>query len=430
LSKALDGIAYHILSHALDLGWTWVLKKLTKKTVEALKPGPEPYEARDSELKGFLLRIEPGGTRSWFFEYRIKGRRNRLLLGRYKGLSPDGARELATIAAGDVAKGIDLQARKKAQRAESDRARNSTLEKFLERYAAWEVTHRKVRHAARIKSVFPAGWLSQPLSAFNAWMLESWRRDARKKGKKATTINRDIAALKAVMSKALDWELLDSSQIESLKPLKTDPIGRVRFLTSEEEKLLRGALRKRDDEMRARRHRYNQHLAERGEKAFPPYPTPYADQIEPLVLFLLNTGLRFGEATILRHRDINLKDRLITVGGEGAKSGRTRVIPMNLEAHRILSSVDGSPGDFVFPGEDGKRLTTIKTAWQALLKKAGISGFRLHDLRHSFASRVKRGGADLYTVQRLLGHSSPMMTQRYAHLQPDDLRAAVEKITA
>jgi site-specific recombinase XerD len=62
-----------------------------------------------------------------------------------------------------------------------------------------------------------------------------------------------------------------------------------------------------------------------------------------------------------------------------------------------------------------------------VLKSAAIEGFRIHDLRHSFASRVKRGGADLYVVQRLLGHSSPLMTQRYAHLQPDDLRAAVER---
>jgi integrase len=202
----------------------------------------------------------------------------------------------------------------------------------------------------------------------------------------------------------------------------------VRFLSSDEEKRLRQAMRDRDAEMRERRQRYNKHLEDRHEKPFPPYPSPYADHLEPLVLLLLNTGLRFGEATRLRHRDLNLKDRLITVGGEGAKSGRTRVIPMNLEAHRILSAVKGHLDDYVFPGNDGKRLTTIKTSWRALLKAAEIKGFRIHDLRHSFASRVKRGGADLYTVQRLLGHSSPLMTQRYAHLQPDDLRAAVEKV--
>ena len=230
------------------------------------------------------------------------------------------------------------------------------------------------------------------------------------------------------MAKAIEWGVLERSQIENLKPLKTDPIGRVRFLTTQEEKRIRKALRDRDLEMRERRERYNEHLSARGEKTFPPYPSPYADHLEPLVLILLNTGLRFGEATQLRHSEINLRDRLITVAGEGAKSGRTRVIPMNLEAHRILSSLKGAPGDRIFPGGGGNRLTTIKKSWTALREAAAISGFRLHDLRHTFASRVKRGGADLYAVQRLLGHSSPMMTQRYAHLQPDDLREAVEKV--
>lgn len=405
-----------------------MLKKLTKRAVDSLKPARTPYEVRDDELKGFLMRIEPGGARSWFFEYRINGRRNRLLLGRYKGLSPEGARDLATIAAGDVAKGIDLQERKKLQKLESERARHSTLENFLDRYVAWEATHRKVRHASRIRSVFPEKWLTQPLGSLNTWLLESWRRDERKAGKKATTVNRDIAALKAVIAKAVEWGVIERSELENLKPLKTDPIGRVRFLTIEEEKRLRATLTDRDKEMRERRTRYNAYLKERGEKTFPPYPSPFADHVEPLVLLLLNTGLRFGEACQLRYRDLNLKDRLITVAGEGAKSGRTRVVPMNAETQRIVSSFEGSPDDYLFPGETGDRLTTIKTAWRALLKDAKVTGFRLHDLRHTFASRVKRAGADLYTVQRLLGHSSPMMTQRYSHLQPDDLRAAVEAI--
>jgi integrase len=404
--------------------------KLTKRAVEALKPGPSgcPYEVRDSELKGFLVRVELSGTKTFFLDYRLGGRRNRFKLGTYPNLSADGARNLATIEAGNVAKGIDLQARKRAQKAEAERARHSTLEKFLERYIAWEATHRKVRHASRIRSVFPTGWLSQPLSALNAWTLEAWRRDARKGGKKPTTINRDIAALKAVLSKAIEWGILDRSAIANVRPLKTDPIGRVRFLTDEEERKLRAALKARDSEMRDRRARYNQHLKDRGKEMVPPYPTPFADHVEPLLLLLLNTGTRFGEATQLRHRDVNLRDRLITIAGEGAKSGRTRVIPMNLEAHRILSALKGSSDSYVFPGDGGKRLTTIKSAWRELLKDARIQGFRLHDLRHTFASRVKRGGADLYTVQRLLGHSSPIMTQRYAHLQPDDLRAAVEKV--
>jgi integrase len=383
---------------------------------------------RDSELKGFLVRVEPGGAKTFFLDYRHAGRRNRLKLGTYPNLSAEGARALAKAAAGDVAKGIDLQGRKKAEKAEGERQRHSTLAKFLERYESWEATHRKIRHAVRIRSAFPEKWLSEPLGALNTWLLESWRRDERRRGKKPTTINRDIAALKAVLSKAIEWGLLERSELENLKPLKTDPIGRVRFLTDDEERRLRKALRDRDREKREARERFNEHRADRHEKPLPQYPSAYADHLEPMVLLLLNTGLRFGELTQLRYCDVNLKDRLITVTGETAKSGRTRVIPMNLEAHRILSSRKGARDEYVFEGEGGGRLTTIKKGWGAILKDAKITGFRLHDLRHSFASRVKRGGADLYAVQRLLGHSSPFMTQRYAHLQPDDLRAAVEKV--
>jgi integrase len=406
--------------------------KLTKRVVEALKPRnagiePRPYEVRDKALPGLLVRVQPSGVRTFYFDYRHDGRRNRLKLGTYPKLSADGARELARVAAGDVAKNIDLQARKKAKKAETDRVRHSTLDKFLERYAAWEATHRKVRHAKRIRSVFPAGWLSRPLSALNAWTLEAWRRDARKAGKKPTTVNRDIAALKAVLAKSIEWGLLDRSDVARVKPLKTDPIGRVRFLSEAEEAALRAALRERDRQMRERRTRFNQWLAERDRPALPPYPAPFADHVEPLVLLLLNTGLRFGEGVQLKHRDVNLRERLLTVAGEGAKSHRTRVVPLNAEAVEILTTLRGEPDALVFPGEGGARLGSIKKAWRAVLKSAAIEGFRIHDLRHSFASRVKRGGADLYVVQRLLGHSSPLMTQRYAHLQPDDLRAAVER---
>lgn len=409
-----------------------MVKRLTKRTVETLEPSKEPYEIRDPDLKGFLLRIEPGGTRSWFYAYRIDSTRNRVLLGRYPGLSPDGARELAKIAAGDVARGINPQAKRKQRRAEAQAARYSTLEAFLKRYVVWEKEHLRVQNEKRIRRVFPKAWLSEPLSAVTRAGAESWRASKLKKGAKANTVNRDLASLKSVLSKAVEWGVIDRSPLEQLTPVKTDPIGRVRFLTEAEDASLRAALRERDKRMRERRTKYNAWLKERGRKPFAGLRTPYADHLEPLILVLLGTGIRFGEAASLRRRDVNLSDKLVTVAGETAKSGRTRVIPMNADVLDVLKkwlkSLEGTDDSYVFPGNDGNRLTSIKTAWRAVIKKANITGFRIHDLRHTFASRVKRAGADLYVVQRLLGHSSPLMTQRYSHLQPDDLRAAVDSI--
>src|SRR5882757_5076419 len=330
-----------------------MLLRLTKRAVDGLEPRTTPYEIVDVELKGFLLRLEPGGTRSWFYTYRHQGARKRILLGRYPGLSCDGARSLATAAAGDVAKGIDVQGRKKVQRTDATNARQATLSTFLVRYTAWEEGHRKIRHGKVIKSVFPKSWLAKPLTDLNTWLIEGWRRDERKRGKKPSSINRDLAALKAVIGKAVEWGVISSHPLAGLKMLKIDSVGHVRFLEVVEEQRLRTALRNRDAEMRARRARFNVWRKERHESPLPPYPETFSDHLEPLILLLLNTGMRFGEVANLRHRDVNMKDRLITVAGEGAKSGKTRVIPMNLEAHRILSAHKGAPAEYAFPGIDG-----------------------------------------------------------------------------
>ena len=81
---------------------------------------------------------------------------------------------------------------------------------------------------------------------------------------------------------------------------------------------------------------------------------------------------------------------------------------------------------YVFAGKlPGKRQQDLPQSWEDYLDKAGIEDFHWHDLRHTFASRLVMAGIDLYTVMKLLGHSSLKMTQRYAHLSPDYLKSAV-----
>ena len=82
---------------------------------------------------------------------------------------------------------------------------------------------------------------------------------------------------------------------------------------------------------------------------------------------------------------------------------------------------------WVFWHDDGRRYTTIKTAFNAACRRAKIKDFRWHDLRHTFASWAVQDGMDLYRLSRLLGHKTMQMTARYAHLQTADLHEAVKR---
>ncbi|MCI0529919.1 MAG: site-specific integrase, partial [Nitrospira sp.] len=83
--------------------------------------------------------------------------------------------------------------------------------------------------------------------------------------------------------------------------------------------------------------------------------------------------------------------------------------------------------NYVFTGADGTHCSgnAVGMAFKRACKEVGISDFRFHDLRHTFASSLVQKGVDLYRVQRLLGHRDGRMTQRYAHLAPENLREAI-----
>ncbi|MHC9086280.1 tyrosine-type recombinase/integrase [Luteimonas sp. RIT-PG2_3] len=145
-----------------------------------------------------------------------------------------------------------------------------------------------------------------------------------------------------------------------------------------------------------------------------------------VVLLAINTGLRRGELLSLDWSDINLQARTLTVRREHAKSGKQRHVPLNAEAASILRQWASQHGDngSVF-GVAG-----VKSSRDTLLTAATIENFRFQDMRHHFASRLVMAGVDLNTVRELLGHADLTMTLRYAHLAPEHLAAAVEKLAA
>ena len=132
-----------------------------------------------------------------------------------------------------------------------------------------------------------------------------------------------------------------------------------------------------------------------------------------------------GEILRLTWAQVDFKKGLIRV--ERTKSGLSRLIPINASLYSVLEAFRGqSSGAFLFRNaKTEKPLGSVKTAFKAACRRAGIIGLRFHDLRHTFASRLVENGADLITVKELLGHSSVKITERYTHSQSEQKKSAV-----
>lgn len=139
------------------------------------------------------------------------------------------------------------------------------------------------------------------------------------------------------------------------------------------------------------------------------------DQVQAVIWFALLTGARRGE--ILKIEAGHIGEDTITLPAGHTKTNRTRVIPIIAALRPWLKHF---PVDVTFEG--------VKSAWQRARVKAGMAHVNFHDLRHSSASILLASGADLYTISKILGHSSITTTQRYAHLQVNAQRDAMDKL--
>ncbi|MBN1293471.1 MAG: site-specific integrase [Candidatus Latescibacteria bacterium] len=164
--------------------------------------------------------------------------------------------------------------------------------------------------------------------------------------------------------------------------------------------------------------------AERLLTVSPPY-------LKEIIIFALGTGVRKSEMFNLMWDDVVINEVFkygaITVMGKGNKR---RTIRMNKTVYNLLNKkMKEKDSIYVFPSmKTYKNLTHVKRSFATALKKAGIENFRFHDLRHTAASWMVQSGVDLYSVQKILGHSSIRSTQRYAHLSPGYLENEISKI--
>ncbi len=146
------------------------------------------------------------------------------------------------------------------------------------------------------------------------------------------------------------------------------------------------------------------------------------------VKLLLLTGGRKSEILKAQWVHIHLERRFLTV--PESKSGKPRHIPPSDAAVAVLRSIPRVPGcPWPFPGRvSGKPLSDIYLFWDKLRRTLGLHDVRIHDLRHTFASMLVNAGHPLYEVQKLLGHSDPCTTMRYAHLGQASLSAAAQTV--
>lgn len=148
-------------------------------------------------------------------------------------------------------------------------------------------------------------------------------------------------------------------------------------------------------------------------------------QIANLMKLALYTGMRRGELFNLKWQDLNFEKEFIHI--RAPKGGQSQDIPMNDLAKTILESHERTDSEYVFPGQNGNRRTDTSIQTRKIKEKAGLpADFRaLHGLRHVYASTLASSGkVDMYTLQKLLTHKSPQMTQRYAHLRDEALQRA------
>jgi integrase len=219
------------------------------------------------------------------------------------------------------------------------------------------------------------------------WPQEIERFKARRSSEVSPgTVNRELACLKTMFNKAVEWGWLEKSPAAHVHKLK-EPPPRDRILTAEETARLLDAA---------------------------------GPRLRPLIVLLLGTGMRRGEALALRWGDVRFEDRLIHIAD--SKSGKSRNIPLSSPVREVLADLPQT-SLFVFNG-----VKDVKTAWKTARREAGLDNVRLHDLRHTAASRMIAAGVDIVTVSKILGHSTITMTLRYCHSTPENLQRAVNTL--
>ena len=378
------------------------IANITKRAVDAAKARRTDSYLWDRGLHGFGLKVTPAGSKVYLVQYQLggrKGRTRRVTIGRHGEITPTFARAEAKRLLGEIAAGHDPAAER--DKAKADKSLGAVLEQFMAEHVTSKLkasTAREYERAARLYIMPHLGRRS--IGELTRQDIARLHHDMRAKPYQA---NRT----RALLSKFFNW-----AERHGLRPDGSNPCRHVdkyregrreRFLSQAELARLGDALREAESDKSA---------------------TPWAIAAIRMLTF---TGARRNEILTLRWEHVSEEHNCLML--PDSKTGRKAIHlnPPALEVLQTIPRLEGNP--YVICGEKaGKHLVNIEKPWRRIRKVAKLDDVRLHDLRHSFASVAASGGQSLIVIGKMLGHSQPATTARYAHLADDPVKAASDAV--
>jgi integrase len=406
------------------------MPRLTKTYVASLSPRASTYLERDSELAGFAVRVTPAGSKSYCIEYRANGGGRRApkrlyTIGSVATFRPEAARNAAQDLLASIRLGADPAAEKTSSRS------GATISELHRMFIEEKI--RPVRKPRTVElyqlyfrlHILPEFGARRAIDITHSDVVKFHRRI----GVKAKpTANRVLSLLSHLFSWAIEKKKIAPRDNPARSIELFSEKSRERFLTSEELGRLGDAIREAesvgipyevDETRQTAKH------APKPENRF----TVISPFSAAAIRLLLLTGARLREILDLRWTDVDLQRGLLFLSE--SKTGKKTLI-LNAPAMLILSTLPRI-GVFVIAGQsaggqDETARSDLSKPWRAITKRAGLEGLRLHDLRHTHASIGVGASVGLPIIGKLLGHTNPDTTQRYAHLADDPVRRASERI--
>jgi integrase len=400
--------------------------RISKRSVDALvcPVGRDREFLWDDALAGFGVGVFPTGRKVYVAQYRQHGRSRRANLGEHGRLTPDEARSLAKKLLGVVETGADpIEARRDAR---AVRTFGEVAEEFLRQHVA-------AKRKSRTEESYRETLMKHVYPAIKSRRIVDVRRSDLAKLHSAmeetpSAANRTLAVVSSVWNWAARREEVSAVANPCLGIERYPENARESFLTSDEFARLGDALRLAEttglewsiDETKPKANRA-------------PKPENRLRTLDPFAVaairLLILTGARLREILNLKWAYVDCERGLLNL--PDSKTGKKSVY-LSAAALSVLSSlprIEGNP-HIIAGSRSGEPRADLKKPWAAISKAAGLDGLRLHDLRHSFASIGAGASLGLHVIGKLLGHSQPATTARYAHLDADPMRRAVDSIGA